>query len=189
AALVLSYAKIITLYESLHTEVLGGAIVTLGQIAFVPNAVIWTASWLVGPGFAVGTGSAVSALGTQLGPIPAIPLLGALPSGSFTFGFLGLLAPIIAGFLIGAILGPALRRAVDGIAIAITGILAGVVGGVILGLLAWASAGSIGPGRLENVGPDPWAVGAWTALELGVSLTIGLYASLVRPRIGASARR
>ncbi len=189
AALVLSYAKIITLYESLHTEVLGGVIITLGQIAFVPNVVIWTASWLVGPGFAIGTGSGVSALGTGLGPIPAIPILGALPSGDWSFGFVGLLAPVLAGFLIGAVLGPALRRSVDGAAIAITGAGAGAVGGIILGLLAWASAGSVGPGRLEHVGPDPWAVGAWAALELAVSATIGLYASLARPRIGASARR
>ncbi len=189
AALALSYAKIITLYEGLHTEVLGGAIVTLGQIAFIPNIVIWTASWLIGPGFAIGTGSTVSALGTGLGPVPAIPLLGALPAGDFAFGFVGLLAPVVAGFLIGSIFGPALRRAVDTRAIAVTGVAAGVVGGAILGLLAWASAGAVGPGRLEHVGPDPWAVGAWAALELALSISVGLYASLVRPRIGASARR
>lgn len=181
-AVAFSYAKIITLYESLHTEVLGGVAVTLGQIAFVPNVVIWTASWLVGPGFAIGTGSSVSALGTQLGPIPAIPLLGALPTGDLALGFLGLLAPVVAGFLVGAILGPGLRRKVDGSAILLTGLLTGVVGGVLLGMLAWASSGAAGPGRLANVGPDPWAVGAWAALVFAVAVTIGLYASLRRSR-------
>ena len=54
----------------------------------------------------------------------------------------------------------------------------GVVGGVILGLLAWASTGSAGPGRLQDVGPDPLAVGGWAMLELGLSALAGLFASL-----------
>jgi len=181
-AIAVSYATIITLYESLQTGVLGGATLTLAQLAFVPNVVIWTASWLIGPGFAIGTGSSVSALGTQLGPIPAIPLLGALPSGDFAFGFLGLLVPVVTGFLVGAMVGPGLRRRVEGRAVVVTGVLAGVGGGVVLGMLAWASAGSAGPGRLATVGPDPWAVGAWASIELAVALTIGMYASLKRPR-------
>lgn len=183
-AVAISYAKIISLYESLHTEVMGGFTVTLGQLAFIPNVVIWTASWFVGPGFAIGTGSTVSALGTQLGPIPAIPLLGALPTGSYTFGFVGLLVPVVVAFLVGAALGPGLRRrvgaAAGGSGVLLTGLATGVVGGVILGMLAWASSGAVGPGRLAHVGPDPWAVGGFAALEIALAATIGLYASLGR---------
>ena len=185
-AIAISYAKIITLYESLHTEVVGGFTLTLGQLAFIPNVVIWTASWLVGPGFAIGTGSNVSALGTQLGPIPAIPLLGALPTGSYAFGFVGLLVPVIAGFLAGALVGPGVRRRLgaeaSGSAVLLTGLASGVVGGVILGMLAWASSGAVGPGRLAHVGPDPWAVGGFAALEFAFATTIGLTASLRRAR-------
>lgn len=183
-AIAISYAKIISLYESLHTEVMGGFTVTLGQLAFIPNVVIWTASWFVGPGFAIGTGSTVSALGTQLGPIPAIPLLGALPTGSYTFGFVGLLVPVVVAFLVGAALGPGLRRRLGaeagGSGVLLTGLATGVVGGVILGMLAWASSGAVGPGRLAHVGPDPWAVGGFAALEIALAATIGLYASLRR---------
>ena len=178
AAIAISYARIITLYESLHTEVLGGVAVTLGQLAFLPNLVIWTASWLVGPGFAIGTGSVVSPLGTQLGPIPAVPILGALPSGDSGFGFLGLLVPIVTGFLVGAVLGTRRHAALDRIALIVGGIGTGIVGGVILGLLAGFSAGVAGPGRLATVGPDPWAVGAWAALEIGVSATLGILTTL-----------
>ena len=64
-AIVAGFARIISLYESLHTEVLGGIAVTLGELALLPNVVLWSMSWLVGPGFAIGTGSAVSPLGTQ----------------------------------------------------------------------------------------------------------------------------
>ena len=181
-AIVTSYARIITLYEGLHTEVLGGLAVTLGQLAFLPNFVIWTASWLIGPGFSLGTGSVVSPLGTHLGPIPAIPILGALPTGEVPFGLVGLIVPVAIGFLVGAILGPGLRREVGGPALAVTALGIGVVGGIILGFLAWFSAGSAGPGRLVDAGPNPWAVGALAALELGVAALIGLVTTLRRPR-------
>lgn len=178
AAILISYARIITLYESLHTEVLGGVTLTLGQLAMLPNLVIYTASWLVGPGFALGTGSSVSPLATQLGPIPAIPVLGALPPGALAFGFVGLLVPVVAGFLVGAILGPAARRMLGRRELALVAVGIGLVGGVILGLLAWASTGSAGPGRLQDVGPNPLAVGGWAALELGLAALVGLFASL-----------
>lgn len=184
-AIAFSYARIITLYESLHTEVLGGVAVTLGQLAFLPNAVIWTASWLVGPGFALGTGSAVSPLATHLGPVPAIPFLGALPQGALGFGFVGLLVPVVVGFLIGAILGPRARRELERRELVLVGLAIGVVGGVILGLLAWFSGGVAGPGRLVDVGPRPWAVGAWAAVELVLSCLLGLFVSLRRPPAGA----
>lgn len=178
--LLASYAKIVTLYESLHAEILGGVLLTLGQIAFLPNAVVWASSWLVGPGFAIGTGSAVSPLATQLGPIPAIPLLGALPTGHHLFGYVGLLVPVLAGFLAGAVL----RRSVaegGGRSVFLTGLGIGAVGGLTLGLLAWFSAGSAGPGRLLTVGPDPWSVGAWAAIEIGVGALVGLFSSVRNP--------
>lgn len=176
-----SYARIITLYEGLHTEVLGGLTVTLGQLAFIPNLVVWSASWLVGPGFALGAGSTVSPLATSLGPIPAIPIFGALPAGSSVFGFAGLVVPVAAGFLVGALLGPSLRRVVNGGFVAVTAAAMGVVGGGILGLLASFSGGSAGPGRLSQVGPDPVAVGVLAALEIGIAAVIGLATTLRRP--------
>lgn len=188
-SIVTSYARIITLYEGLHTEVLGGVAVTLGQLAFLPNFVIWTASWLVGPGFSIGTGSVVSPLGTSLGPIPAIPILGALPTGDFAFGFVGLIIPVAVGFLVGAILGPPLRATVSGAAVALTALSMGVIGGIILGLLAWFSAGAAGPGRLQHVGPDPWAVGAWAALELSIAAFIGLLTTLKRPSLRGTGKQ
>ena len=182
ALIVGSYARVISLYESLHTELLGGITVTLGQIAFLPNIVIWAASWLVGPGFALGTGSSVSPLGTQLGPVPAIPILGALPPGHLAFGFVGLLVPVVVGFLVGAVLGPPLKREVGGGLLVLAGLGVGLVGGVILGLLAWCSAGVAGPGRLADVGPNPWAVGVAAAIELGVAASIGLLSTVRRAR-------
>ncbi|NYF09710.1 hypothetical protein HDC94_000866 [Leifsonia sp. AK011] len=181
-AILFSYASIITLYESLHTEVLGGILVTVAQLALVPTIVVWTASWLVGPGFALGTGSLVSPLGTSLGPIPAIPLLGALPSGDSAWGFVGILVPIVAAFLAGAWFGPGIRRRLNGYWVVVAALAMGVVAGIVLGILAWFASGGAGPGRLVDVGPNPWAVGGWAALECAIGAAIGILAAHRLPR-------
>jgi hypothetical protein len=180
-SLIVNYAQIITLYENLHTEALGGVALTIAQILFLPNLVIWAAAYLVGPGFAIGANSSVSPLGTSVGPIPSIPVLGALPQGDFVFAFVGLVVPILAGFLVGALLSGSLAERIRSTArlawMAGAGLGTGIVGGAILGILAWASAGSIGPGRLQSVGPDPVMVGLIAALELGVTAFAGMAAS------------
>ena len=176
-AIITSYAEIIRLYEALHTEVLGGVAVTIGQLAILPNIVVWAASWLVGPGFAIGTGSTVSPLATSLGPIPAIPVLGALPEGDLAFGFVGLLAPVVIGFLVAAVLGPRIAGELRRRELAMVAIGIAITGAAIIGLLAWASAGSAGPGRLIEVGPDPLAVAGGVFVEFAVAAGLGLLAS------------
>jgi hypothetical protein len=185
--LATSYAEVVRLYEGLHTEVLGGIALTLGQLALLPTFVVWVASWLVGPGFAIGVGSNVGPLGTSLGPIPAIPALGALPDGDLAFGFVGLLVPVVGGFLAGALLWPRLARPLAGSPaarwIVATGLGMGVVGGLLLGLLALVASGAAGPGRLAQVGPDPLAVGLWAALEIGAAALLGLFAASRRASV------
>ncbi len=184
--LVVGYAQVIRLYEALHTEVLGGVVVTAGQFAFVPNLVVWVASWFAGPGFALGTGSLVSPLGTSVGPLPAVPILGALPAGDLGFGFVGLAVPIVAAFLAAAAVRPALLRAIgDGSRLAWSALVAvagGAAGGALLGLLAAASAGSFGPGRFAEVGPDALAVGLASGSEFALGLALGLAAGAVTRR-------
>lgn len=178
------YGQVIALYESIHAGILGGIALTLGQLAFLPNLVIWAGSWLVGPGFAIGTGSSVGPLGTSLGPIPAFPILGALPTGDLALGFLGLLVPVVAGFLVGVAVRPGLLRGIGDRApavwLVITGVGVGVVGGVLFGVLAWASGGAAGPGRLVDVGPNAWLVGLFAALEFGGPAILGLLAGAPR---------
>ncbi|WP_066517984.1 cell division protein PerM [Curtobacterium ammoniigenes] len=175
-----SYASVITLYERSHAGVVGGLAMTMGQIAFVPDFVGWATAWIVGPGFAFGTGSSVSPIGTALGPIPAIPVLGALPHAGHTFGLLWVLVPVIAGFVIGTVLrsrlaeatnrpGPLVRTA--------AGAAIGITGGLVLGAIAIVTAGSAGPGRLATVGAAAGPVGALAALEIGVPAIVAMLAS------------
>jgi hypothetical protein len=188
--LCVGYGQIIGLYEGLHAGALGGTAITVAQLMVLPNLVVWTASWLVGPGFAIGAGSTVSPLATSLGPIPAIPIFGALPTGSFDFSFAGLVIPVLGGFLAGAILARQLSDQVGtdgrGIRLLAAGVGAGIVGGVLVGVLAWSSGGGVGPGRLQDVGPDALRVGLLAALEIGVGALLGLAAASRTP--GAARR-
>ncbi|WP_431245425.1 cell division protein PerM [Leifsonia xyli] len=186
-----NYGGIISLYEQLQTGVAGGAALTVGQLAVLPNIVVWIASWLVGPGFAIGTGSSVSPLGTELGPLPGLPLFGVIPHGGLAFGLVGLIVPLLAGFFAAVLL----RSRVDAGAAMLddlrsrilTAVGIGVVAGVQLGLLAWWSSGALGPGRLHDVGPNPWLVGALAAAEVAVAAFIGLIAP--SPRSPGGIRR
>ncbi len=121
-------------------------------------------SWLVGPGFAIGTGSTVSPIGTALGPLPGVPLFGVIPAHGYTFGLAGVIVPLLAGFLAAALLRGTRRAQIDGaLALVLTALGIGVVAGIELGLLAWWSSGALGPGRLHDVGPNPLFVGALAA--------------------------
>jgi hypothetical protein len=178
--LVVHYATVVGLYESVQAGYLGGVAITIGQLALVPNAVLWTASWLAGPGFALGTGSSIGALGTQVGPIPSIPLLGVVPQGDPAFGFVGILVPLLAGFGAAWLLSAwYLRRGIRstlGSALA-AAVGTGVVAGAVIGLLAWWSSGAAGPGRLHTVGPDGWFVFLAVAVEVSVGAVVGTVAA------------
>ncbi len=150
----------------------------------LPNLVLWAVAWLVGPGFAIGVGSHVSPLGTALGPLPALPVFGALPSGESSFGFAGILVPVVAAFLAGVAIRPALARAVGYVSpLLVIAVAAGtgVVGGAVIGVLTAASAGAAGPGRLAVVGPDGLLVGLVAAAEFAVAAGIGLAAATRLP--------
>ena len=175
-----SFAEVITLYEQSHAGVIGGVALTVGQLAFLPDFVGWATSWLIGPGFAIGTGSSVSPIATTLGPIPGLPVFGALPTSGHTFGLVWILVPVIAGFAIGGSMRPRLVRALgaadSALHRALGGVVAGLVAGVLTGLIAWVSSGSFGPGRLADVGPNALAVGGFAALEIGLPAIIALAA-------------
>jgi hypothetical protein len=184
--LAVRFGTVVGLYEQLQSGILGAVALTIGQLALLPNAIIWCASWLVGPGFAVGTGSSIGPVGTQVGPIPALPLFGVMPQGALTLGFLGLLVPVLAGFAAGTL---ARRRmpATDAVQagsgrLVLIAVGAGLVAGIELGLLAWWSSGAIGPGRLHDAGPNPWLVAACTAAAVGIPAIVGILTAGRRAR-------
>lgn len=183
--MLINFATIIRLFESLQGGIGGGIVLTAAQLLFMPNFVIWAASWFIGTGFAIGTGSLVSPMGTALGPIPAMPILGAIPADSLAFGFLSILLPVAAGFVAAFLLRPRLVEHLGGLShgkwLAIAAVGIGVMGGLVMGVLAWLSGGAAGPGRLVDVGPNYWLTGVVAAAEFTVAAGLGMLAGSRTP--------
>jgi hypothetical protein len=151
---------------------LGGVALLLACLALVPNAVVWGVAWLAGPGFAVGAGTGVGPFGHELGPVPALPLLAALPAGGVPewVAVLVLALPLLAGAVAGRLLTAELGDdcASAGRTVAEAAAVGPAVGAVFL-VLAWLSGGAVGGERLVEVGPSPWAV----ALALTATVAVG----------------
>jgi hypothetical protein len=166
-AFVLHAGRATSLASASDPGVLGGVALFAAGLACVPNAAVWGAAWLAGPGFAVGVGTTVGPFGTTLGAVPALPLLAALPSGPVPvwLGVVALAVPVGAGAVGGVLLG---RRLACGPGrAALEGLLLGALSGLVLAAAAWQSGGPLGGGRLTDVGPSPWRVGLAVALEVG----------------------
>lgn len=177
--IALNYATVVGIYQSLQAGVLGGTVITIAQLVLLPNFVVWAAAWIVGAGFAIGAGTAVSPAGTLLGPIPGLPLFGAVPQVTGQWGYVVLLIPVLLAFIVAMVLrqrhdrysSPARSRVVFGLAFGIAAVTAG-----ILGLLSWWAGGAIGPGRMATVGPDPLMVAAWSGGLVFIGAVVGGYA-------------
>lgn len=153
----------------------GTVLLLLGSLLFVPDAALWGLAFVAGPGFAVGTGTSVTMAGADLGAVPAMPLLAALPQGDGGgVAWLAALVPVVAGLLAAAVVrrgasppgpppAPALTGWRDDVAsAALTGLGAGVLTAVLTGL----ASGAAGPGRMAQVGPHWWAVGLAVTAEV-----------------------
>jgi hypothetical protein len=154
----------------------GAVLLLLAQLAYVPNAIVWAISFMLGPGFAFGTGTVVAPTGSALGALPAFPMLASMPQGLHS-GAPALLSaamlalPYLAGCFGGLLLARAAPTPVLEAA-PMWGFACGALAGGVLGALAVFAGGSLGNGRLAAVGPSPWQVGVVSALEVGVAAAV-----------------
>ncbi len=169
---VLERDRVLALQRALHPDLVGGFVLALAQLTLLPNLVMWAGSVAAGPGFAFGIGTSITPTAVTLGPLPAIPVLGALPPpGRMPGVALAVLAlPVLAGVLAGWRLRRDqqdgwLRPLLDA-----TGV--GLLAGIGFGVLAWLSCGPAGPGRLAVTGPVAWLAGAAFAGEVALAVAV-----------------
>jgi hypothetical protein len=180
--LALNWIEIIKLYQSLQLTFLGTLTVSAGQLALMPNVIAFGNSWLLGTGFSVGQGSIVSPLATELGPLPAIPMLAALPVSGSSLGVLFILVPLLAAFFATLLVKSytaELRFAyASATSAAISlGLAIGFVAAVQMWFLTELASGSIGPGRMSLVGVNPWLVAGVTFLEVSIASILAAFFS------------
>jgi Family of unknown function (DUF6350) len=175
------------LNDSLGAGAVGTVLLLLVQLAYLPNAVIWAVCFSLGPGFALGTSTIVAPTGAALGPLPAFPLLAALPAGAHPslpgWASAAVLAvPYLAGAFGGVVLvRAAVVPAVE--AAPVWGFVSGLVTGCVIGVMAVLAGGPLGSGRLAAVGPSGWQSGLVAVLEVGVAAAVAAgLANLLRLR-------
>jgi hypothetical protein len=173
-ALVTDFGTAATVLSRLHADGPGGLMYTVVGVSFVPNAVVLGGTYLLGPGFAVGAGTLVSPTAVVLGPVPAFPLLAALPADgetpSWTTALMGvpvLLAAVAVVLVVRVV--PVERFEVG----AVRGLCAGVFAALLFTVLATLAGGSAGPGRMQDVGAETWGTFLAGAVSLGAGGLVG----------------
>ena len=182
-SLAFNWIPVIRLYEGLQVSPIGGIAVTLGQLFALPNLVIFGAAWFTGVGFSIGTGSSVSPLGTELGPIPALPIFGGLPIGETFIGLAAIVVPVVLALVCTLWVKSHTQQMRFNFASPLTAALSlglgvGLVAAVEAGALAVLASGAIGPGRLETFGVNPWMLALVVFIEVApVSFLAAFYSA------------
>jgi hypothetical protein len=181
------WVEISNVYQQLRGGPIGGAVLTIGQLGLMPNLAAWTLAWISGGGFTLGVGSTLSTLQTTVGPLPAVPVLAALPTGSLDSAWLFMLVPVAAGIVAGwwflregenhldewvAIKNKTRWASLAASTLAL-GVFIGLTAGLVSLLGSWLSGGSLGIGRLTEIGPNPWTTALMLAGEICIGAVIG----------------
>jgi hypothetical protein len=181
----LHWTQVVDASLKLSPGAFGSAVVTLGEMAYLPNLVFWALAYLVGGGVTLGTPSFLSPFGSSVGPMPSYPILELLPSGGGHWWVLAL--PVIAGIVAGWWFLRAGENHLEEWAeirtsprwLALTwstlalGIFVGLVSAVLSLLGFVISSGSLGVGVFTHFGPVLLDSGLFLAAEVAVGTMLG----------------
>ncbi|MDO5366963.1 DUF6350 family protein [Kocuria sp.] len=186
--LVWNWDRIIAVYQQLGTGAAGDTALTALQFGYLPNMVVWAAAWVSGAGFSIGEGALASPFENSLGALPQFPPFAALPEGDpWVYASAVVVLPVLAGVLAGwwflregenhlddwmAIRLP-MRWFTFILSTLLTVAFIAAIGAGLVALLAWLSHGSLGLGRLTDLGPNAWHVFLWTGAEITAGGVIG----------------
>jgi hypothetical protein len=165
---------------------IGGALLLALQVLYIPNFIITMISYGTGLGFSLGSGTHISPLHVTLHQIPAIPIMGALPSGKHPL-YLMSIALIV---LCVAVLIINIKRNYVGVKDQ-TNWLAWtrLVSGVFVLVLSFLSAGELLTPALNPVGVTWWKPAAYLIfVELIASILILYIPAGVRALLNRRSR-
>jgi hypothetical protein len=150
--------------------IFGSILLLILNIVYLPNVAIAALSYISGAGFAVGADTQLSPLTQEIGQIPALPLLAALPVESNMYFLLFSLLIIAIGILLGYwTLSLPEKTAWQSFLLVI----------IMLGLLGYFASGSLITSAMGAVGVSIWKF----QLAVGLELLIGLTAIKFIPRL------
>ncbi len=154
------------LIQVLQPGILGGFLLLLINILYIPNAVVATLSYLAGSGFAIGSGTLVAPWTHRLSEIPAIALLGAVPADKALWHLLFIGVVIAIGALMTTWTIQLSTR---------TLIQSYFLSCAIITLLAFFSSGALITNILDSVGVSLWKFPLFIAAELGLGIVLTIF--------------
>lgn len=160
-ALAFHLSTIQNLVTVLQPGWLGGALLLLFNLLYLPNAVVATFSYLVGPGFAIGAHTLVAPLTHRIMEIPALPLLGGLPTGRHPMVLLSGIVVFVSGIIM-------FRGAITSGAKALVASFVCLVS--LVALVSYLSSGALLTKAMGSVGVSIWQLTLTIAVELGVGI-------------------
>lgn len=177
AAFVADFSTAANIVSQLHADAGDTALLTVLTFLVLPNAALFSSSYLLGPGFAVGTGTVVSPGAVAIGPLPMFPLLAALPDAGPQPSWTGWLmaTPVLVAAVATALTLRA-RPARTWEQAAVRGCGGGLLAGVLLGLVTAVAGGAVGPGRMRDVGPFAFDVLLHAVTAFGIGGLLGALA-------------
>ena len=176
-ALVVGWSRMAGIQELLGaSSAADTSFIVGGQALFAPTIMAWVASWWSGAGFLTATDSLHSPTVAGSGPIPPIPLLGAVPQTAP--GMWVILAPIALGIGLGVVAARSFRRE-HLLHQTAQGVLASLITASVTALWMWSATMSLGSVRLASMGPRVgWAT---LALVLEIALPALIIALATHP--------
>lgn len=175
--IVWRWPEVTTIHGALGPGLVGGTVLTALQLTALPNLGLWAMSFLAGPGFQVIAGTETTWSGSAGGPMPLVPVFGALPAaGSYPVLVAGcVIVPIvIGGWIAHRALGRVARlsrlRTKAGVTVSAVALVA-----LGTGLLDAVGGSGMGTHRLADVG----APALWLTAALALELLVGAIPVLV----------
>lgn len=161
--LITDFTMIKDITISLQPGFFGGILLLTLNLLYLPNAAIATAAYFSGTGIAVGAGTIVSPWWYQLGQIPALPLLGALPTQRYPWALLGALFFVGLGVLLAKL------ALVSGVQTLVQSYLIVIA---MATLLAYLGSGSLITAEMGAMGVSIWKFVLSLAFEVGLGAAI-----------------
>ena len=94
-SLIMHFEIVKSLAVVIQPGIMGGILLTILQLLYLPNIALAAVSYFLGSGFSLGLGTLISPMTLDINSIPAIPILGALPTAKHPLLLLTLLIPIL----------------------------------------------------------------------------------------------
>jgi hypothetical protein len=174
-AFFINFDQATLITQVLAPGIFGSILLLILNLLYLPNAALAGISYVSGAGFAVGTGTHLSPFTQDIGQIPALPLLAALPVNSNRWFLLFSIMNIALGALLGYWTISLQER---------TSWQSFYIIAVMLTLLAYLASGSLITQAMGAVGVSIWQF----TLTVGGQILIGLLAFKFIPQMKMFSR-